>query len=106
MITTHYADQDKDYPLFCDFYQPSPEQQAKKAEEQARKKAKVDARKAKEVRDYITKQVQEGNPPQLVLLSGNRLIRTILSSPRICKLALVRRPQRKYTVAHFCVTLA
>ena len=65
LISTHYADEDKDYPLFIDFYRPSEEAKAARQEEVARKKAGVDARKPQEVLNYLTQLVTQDQRPQL-----------------------------------------
>lgn len=72
-ISTHYVDEDKDYPLFIDFYRPSEEAKAARQEEVARKKAGVDARKPQEVLNYLTQLVTQDQRPELVVLSGSRL---------------------------------
>ncbi len=72
-ISTHYVDEDKDYPLFIDFYRPSQEAKAARQEELARKKVGVDARKPAEVLNYLTQLITQDQRPQLVVLSGSRL---------------------------------
>ena len=73
IINTHYADDEKDYPLFCDFYRPAPEILAEREEKRARQKAQVNARKPQEVLGYLQKLVDVGQAPELVVLSFNRL---------------------------------
>ncbi len=73
IITTHYADSDKDYPLFMEFYEPNEETKAERKKEKARKAAKVNGRKPSEVLDYLTNLAQSGEQPESVILSGNRL---------------------------------
>ncbi len=73
IINTHYADGDKDYPLFTAFYEPNEIVQAERQEQQERRKAKVNGHKPTEVLTYIQQQVEDGESPELVILSGNRL---------------------------------
>jgi hypothetical protein len=72
-LTTHYADSDKDYPLFMAFYQPDETTLAERAAERARREAQVDGRKPAEVLAYIEERIQQGDQPELVILSGPRL---------------------------------
>ncbi len=73
IISTHYADGDKDYSLFMSFYEPDEAAQAAKQAQQARKKAGVNGRKPQEVMAYIQQQVTVGQAPDMVVLKGNRL---------------------------------
>ena len=73
IINTHYADGDKDYPLFMAFYEPNEAVQAERQEQQKRRKAQVNGCKPAEVLTYIGQQVENNQSPELVILSGNRL---------------------------------
>lgn len=73
ILTTHYADLDKDYPLFLDFYQPDAATVAQRATRKARKHAQVDARQPTAVLAFIQAQVAQGAPPVLTVLSGPQL---------------------------------
>ncbi len=86
VISTHYSDDQKDYPLNFDFYQPNAELQAKRQEEKKRQKAKVNARKPAEVLEYLKAQVDVGNKPDLVVVSGNRLNRNFCQAVEELKL--------------------
>ena len=90
VISTHYADEGKDYPLFMDFYRPNEEAKASRQEELARKKAGVNARKPQEVLNYLTELVARDRRPQLVVLSGNRLNKKISPRCRTIGFVLVR----------------
>lgn len=73
VVSTHYADSDKEYPLFMSFYEPDEDARAERAAKKEQRKAKVDGRKPKEVLAYLEKQVAQGNQPELVILSGSQL---------------------------------
>ena len=100
VISTHYADSDKDYPLFMSTYEPNLEVQAERKEAQARKKAEVDGRSPQQVLDYLVTQVSQGNQPELVILSGNRLNRTFRNGVQSLNLPWlgVSSQQRQYTL--------
>jgi len=78
LLTTHYADGDKDYPLFLDFYEPDAATVAERAADKARRAAEVDGRKPAAVLAYIAQQVTAGQPPTLVIVSGPRLTPTFI----------------------------
>jgi hypothetical protein len=78
LLTTHYADGDKDYPLFLAFYEPDAATVAARAADKARRAAAVDGRKPAEVLAYIEQQVTAGHPPTLVIVSGPRLTPTFI----------------------------
>lgn len=73
ILTTHYADRDKDYPLFMDFCEPDAATVAERALVKARKQAQVDARKPQAVLAFIQAQIAAGQPPLLTVLSGPQL---------------------------------
>ncbi len=73
VVSTHYADNDKDYPLFMAFYEPDEDARAERAAQKARRQAQVDGRKPKEVLAYMGEQIEQGNRPELVVLSGPQL---------------------------------
>ena len=78
LLTTHYADGDKDYPLFLAFYEPDAATVAERAAEKARRAAEVDGRQPAAVLAYIAQQVAAEQPPTLVILSGSRLTPTFV----------------------------
>jgi len=73
ILTTHYADSDKDYPLFMDFYQPDAATVAARAVCKARKQAHVDARQPAAVLAFLQAQVAQAQTPVLTVLSGPQL---------------------------------
>jgi hypothetical protein len=73
ILTTHYADMDKDYPLFMDFYEPDAATVAARATHKARKQALVDARKPQALLAFIQAQLAQGTAPVLTVLSGPQL---------------------------------
>jgi hypothetical protein len=77
ILTTQYADMDKDYPLFMDFYEPDAATVAERATRKARKQAQVDARKPAAVLTFIQAQISQGQPPMLTVLSGPHLSPTL-----------------------------
>jgi len=77
IVNTHYADDHKDYPLFMEFYQPDETVLAERAAQRARRQAGVDGRKPAAVLAYLTEQVNQGNRPEVVTLSGPHLSQTL-----------------------------
>lgn len=73
LLNTHYADENKDYPLFTAFYQPDEAVLAHRAAKKAQRQAGVDGRKPVEVLAYLEKQVEAGNKPELVTVAGSQL---------------------------------
>jgi hypothetical protein len=73
IINTHYADDDKDYPLFMEFYQPDEAVLAERAAQKARRQAGVDARKPASMLAYLAGQVSQGNIPKVVTIAGPQL---------------------------------
>lgn len=101
VLNTHYADSDKDYPLFMSFYEPDEEAVATRAALRARQAAGVDGRKPREVLAYLEAEKAAGNPPELVVLSGPRLsaaFRCGLDKAQIIWLG-VSTQRRTYTLA-------
>lgn len=101
VLNTHYADSDKDYPLFMSFYEPDEEAAATRAALRARQAAGVDGRKPREVLAYLKAEKAAGNPPELVVLSGPRLsaaFRCGLDKAQIMWLG-VSNQRRTYTLA-------
>jgi hypothetical protein len=79
IINTHYADDDKDYPLFMAFYQPDEAVVAERAAKKAQRQAGVDGRKPASVLAYLKKQIARGHPPELVTLAGSQLNRAFIT---------------------------
>jgi hypothetical protein len=79
IVNTHYADDDKDYPLFMEFYQPDAAVVAERAAKKARHQAGVDGRKPTAVLAYLQEQVSQGYLPELVTLAGPQLSQTFIT---------------------------
>jgi len=73
IASTHYADWEKNYPLFCAIYQPNEAKQAEIIAERERKELQIDRRKATDIIRWLKHQVEQQNAPPLVELSGNQL---------------------------------
>ena len=73
MPTTHYADGDKDYPLFGRIHKRSEEQKQAAADKRARKRQKLDGRRPDDVKAWLSQLVEEERPPEVVILRGPRL---------------------------------
>ena len=73
MPTTHYADSDKDYPLFGQIHQRSAEQKAEAADKRQRRRQKVDGRRPDDEKAWLSQLVTEERAPEVVVLRGSRL---------------------------------
>ncbi|MCB9137298.1 MAG: transposase [Caldilineaceae bacterium] len=73
MPSTHYADGDKDYPLFGRIHKRSEEQKQAAADKRERKRQKLDGRRPDDVKAWLSQLVEEGRPPEVVVLRGPRL---------------------------------
>ncbi len=73
MPSTHYADGDKDYPLFGRIHKRSEEQKQAAADKRARKRQKLDGRRPDDVKMWLLQLVKEERPPEVVILRGPRL---------------------------------
>ena len=70
IVSVHYADWQKDFPLFFDFWRPTPQQIRAAQAKRERKRLNVDERKPDDVARWIEHQVKRGQAPDLVLLHG------------------------------------
>jgi hypothetical protein len=70
IVSVHYADWHKDFPLFFDFWRPTPQQIRAAQAKRDRKQLKVDQRKPDDVARWLEHQVQHGQAPDLALLHG------------------------------------
>jgi hypothetical protein len=70
IVSVHYADWHKDFPLFFDFWRPTPQQIQAARAKRDRKRLKVDQRKPEDVARWIEYQVKHGQAPDLTLLHG------------------------------------
>lgn len=73
IVSTLYADWQKHYPLFFGIYQPDEAQQAEIAAAKERQQLKIDRRKTADFLRWVGHQIDKGEKPQVVELSGNRL---------------------------------
>ena len=73
IVSTHYADDQKDYSLFFDFWRPTHEQIQAAQDARTRKRLKVDQRKPADVARWLEYQVRHGPSPELVVLHGAQL---------------------------------
>ncbi|MBU0491809.1 MAG: hypothetical protein KKA73_26905 [Chloroflexi bacterium] len=102
IASTHYADWDKDYPLFCGIYQPDEAKQAELDAAQRRKKLKIDRRKTADFIRWLQSEVTAGHTPQVVELTGhhlNRQLRHQLEQELQLPWVGVSGQQRVYTLA-------
>jgi hypothetical protein len=70
IVSVHYADWHKDFPLFFDFWRPTSQQIQAAQAKRDRKRLKVDQRKPEDVARWIEHQVKHGQAPDLTLLHG------------------------------------
>ena len=77
IINTHYADDEKDYSLFMQFYQPDEAVLAERATKKEQRKAGVDARKPAQILAYLEKLIGGGNKLETVVLAGSHLCRKL-----------------------------
>lgn len=70
IVSVHYADGQKDFPLFFDFWRPTPQQIHAAQAKRDRKRLKVDQRKPADVARWLEHQVKHGQAPDLALLHG------------------------------------
>jgi len=63
VASTHYADWQKDYPLFFGIYQPDETKQAEIEATKRRKKLKIDRRKPADFIRWLESEIEAGNQP-------------------------------------------
>lgn len=71
--STHYADGDKDYPLFGRIHKRSEEQKQAAEDKRERKRQKLDGRRPDDVKVWLSQLVEEGRPPEVVVVRGPSL---------------------------------
>lgn len=84
--STHYADQEKDYPLFSAIYESGAEQEAEKAAERERKELGLDLRRQTDRVAWLKHQLAQAEKPEWVELGGRELtvsMRTIVENAQI-----------------------
>ena len=77
IVSTCYADRHKFYSLFCAFPLPTEAQLQAQAETRKKKKLGADQRKPADVVRWLEQQVTDGEPPEMVVLSGPHLGQTL-----------------------------
>jgi len=70
IVSVHYADWHKDFPVCFDFWRPTPQQLQAAQAKRDRKRLKVDQRKPDDVARWIEHQVKHGQAPDLAVLHG------------------------------------
>jgi len=70
IVSVHYADWHKDFPVGFDFWRPTPQQIQAAQDKRDRKRLKVDQRKPQDVARWLAHQVKTGQAPDLILLHG------------------------------------
>jgi hypothetical protein len=70
IVSVHYADWHKDFPVCFDFWRPTPQQIQAAQDKRDRKRLKVDQRKPDDVARWIAHQVKHGQAPDLAILHG------------------------------------
>ncbi len=73
MPSTHYADEDKDYPLFARLHYRNPEQKQEAEDKRLRRRKKLDCRCLEDEMKWLNEMVEQGRPPEVVILRGTRL---------------------------------
>jgi hypothetical protein len=89
IVSTHYADTQKDYGLFFDFWRPTPKQIAEAEAKRDRNRLKIDQRKPEDVARWIEHQVTEGQAPDLVVLHGTQVGAVVVGKCEALNLAWV-----------------
>jgi hypothetical protein len=70
IVSVHYADWHKDFPVCFDFWRPTPQQIQAAQAKRDRKRLNVDQRKPDDVARWIEHQVKHGQAPDLAILHG------------------------------------
>jgi hypothetical protein len=70
IVSVHYADWHKDFPVCFDFWRPTPQQIQAAQAKRDRQRLKVDQRKPDDVARWIEHQVKHGQAPDLAILHG------------------------------------
>ena len=71
--TTHYADADKNYPLFMKIHQRTPAQQKAAKDKRVRRREKIDRRRTADEKRWMSKQCESDERPELATLRGSHL---------------------------------
>ena len=101
IVSTHYADDQKDYGLFFDFWRPTPAQIQAAKEARERKMLKVDQRKPADVARWLEHQVAQHQAPDLAILHGAQVGPVVVEQCETLQIPWlgVAAGQRQYVVA-------
>lgn len=77
--STHYADDEQDYPLLFEIRRRSEAEEKAVAEEQARKELGLDLRKTNDYLAWVDHQIVQGEKPVLAVLRGARFNRKAIA---------------------------
>jgi hypothetical protein len=101
MPTTHYADGDKNYPLFGRIHKRTEEQKQEAADKRSRRRQKLDGRRPEDEKAWMSQLVADGRIPEVVVLRGARLCPGFVRHCADLKLAWlgVSPANRRYTLA-------
>ena len=73
MPSTHYADAEKDYPLFGKLHYRTPEQKQAAEDKRLRRRKKLDLRRTEDEKTWLKELIDAERKPGLVVLRGSRL---------------------------------
>lgn len=101
IVSTHYADDQKDYGLFFDFWRPTPAQIQAAKQARERKHLKVDQRKPADVARWLAHQVAQHQSPDLAILHGAQVGPVVVEQCETLQIPWlgVAAGQRQYIVA-------
>jgi hypothetical protein len=71
--STHYADEEKDYALLSEIYEPSPEQEAEKEAARKRKEMGLDLRSTADRITWLKHEIDQEEKPEWIELGGRDL---------------------------------
>jgi len=99
IVSVHYADWHKDFPVCFDFWRPTPQQIQTAQDKRDRKRLKVDQRKPGDVARWIEHQVKHGQAPDLAILHGAQFGPVVVGKCDELKLAWIAigGGRRQYT---------
>ncbi|HFD39754.1 MAG TPA: hypothetical protein ENJ31_07925 [Anaerolineae bacterium] len=72
VVSTHYADDEKDYPLLFDIRRRSEEEEEVIAQEKERRALGLDLRKTTDYLRWVDHQIEQGEKPELAILRAAR----------------------------------
>ena len=72
LVSTHYVDDEKDYPLLFDLRRRSEEEEKAVAQEKERRALGLDLRKTRDYLQWVGHQIEQGEKPELAVLRAAR----------------------------------